>query len=266
MMTEYSMQIDHFEIVTIPALEVFENYYFLLHDSLTQKTVAIDCGDAQPILNALQKKNWTLDEIWLTHHHWDHIDGVADLKAATGAKIVACTQKSPKMPTPDIELPLEGQMDFANHTVQIMHLPGHADGHIGFYIEAANALFCGDVIMPMGCGRLSEGTAEEMLGSIQKIIRLPKDTVLFSGHEYAAGNIGFTLTIEPDNPKILARAHDMQEKIKAKLPTVPSTLNEEIATNLFLRYNDQSVKNILKAPEASSLDIFTTLRAQKDKF
>lgn len=252
------------EIVTVPALEVFDNYYYLVHDTETGRTAAVDCGRAAPVLKVLSERGWSLDEIWITHHHWDHVDGVKDLKAATGAKIFGASKDAPNMPAVDVDLPQNGRMTFGAYDVDIFHLPGHAAGHIGFYIPLAKALFCGDVLMTMGCGRLLEGTPEQMWTSLTRLAALPADTSVCSCHEYALGNAKFAQTIEPTNEALQTRVALIEQQRANNQPTVPSLLSDELATNPFLRANQPAVKQALNMAAASDVDVFAEIRRRKD--
>nr|WP_319249655.1 hydroxyacylglutathione hydrolase [uncultured Celeribacter sp.] len=254
------------EIVTVPALEVFDNYYFLIHDTDSGRTAAVDCGGAAPVLRVLGERGWSLDEIWITHHHWDHVDGVADLKEATGAVVKGSPKDAPKMPPLDEVLPQEGQFTFAGAQINVLFVPGHANGHIAFHIPAAEALFSGDSLMALGCGRLLEGTAQQMWDSLQKLAALPADTAVYSGHEYTLGNARFALSIDPDNAALQARAAAITAAREADRPTVPSTLSEELATNPFLRAGLPELKAQLGLPEARDVAVFAEIRQRKDRF
>lgn len=254
------------EVVTVDARAVFDNYYFLVRDKASGRTAAIDCGGAAPVLAAMTEFGWAVDEIWVTHHHWDHVNGLADLKAATGAPILGCPDLSPNMPDLDVDLPLEGAYAFAGHDVRILHVPGHADGHIAFYIPAAKALFCGDSLMVLGCGRLLEGTAAQMWESLTRLAALPGDTVVFSGHEYAYGNAQFSRTIEPGNHALQTRIKDIEAARAENRPTVPSLLSEELETNPFLRAGLPEVKAQLDMADAPDHLVFAEIRQRKDNF
>ncbi|AJE48367.1 hydroxyacylglutathione hydrolase [Celeribacter indicus] len=254
------------EIVTVPALEVFDNYYFLIRDTDTGKTAAVDCGGAAPVLAALEARGWDLDEIWITHHHWDHVGGVAGLKAETAARVRGTRHAAPNMPPLDEDLPQEGSFRFGAHEVQVLHVPGHANGHIAFYIPSADALFSGDSLMALGCGRLIEGTAEEMWTSLTRLRALPRETMVYSGHEYTLGNARFAATIEPGNAALKARIAEVESLRAEGKPTVPSSLGLECDTNPFLRADTASVKSALDMADAPDVAVFAEIRARKDRF
>lgn len=254
------------EIVTIPALEVFLNYYFLIRDTDTGTVAAVDCGGAEPVLAALKERGWTLDEIWLTHHHWDHIDGVGDLVAATGAKVRGNKAEAQRLPPLDLKVTSGTSFDFCGTTVDVIAVDGHAKGHIAFHIPAAKALFSGDSLMALGCGRLLEGTAEEMHDTLTRLAALPADTRVYSGHEYTKGNAAFALTIDAGNAELHARANAIDATLAKGEATVPSLLSEEKATNPFLRCHLPEIKAALGMEQADDVAVFAEIRARKDAF
>lgn len=252
------------EIVTIPCLS--DNYAFLLHSTQTGETALIDAPEAGPPLTALAQRGWKLTEIWLTHHHWDHIDGVADLKEATGAKIIGAASDAARLPPLNHALGDGDTYQFAGHDVQVLDVSGHTVGHIALYVPAANAVFTADSLMALGCGRLFEGTPEQMWHSLSKLAALPGETLVCSGHEYTASNASFALTIEPQNPDLLARIADIERLRAAGQPTVPSTLSLELATNPFLRAHLDTVKASVAMPAAGDAAVFGEIRRRKDAF
>jgi len=254
------------EIVTVPALDVFDNYYYLLHHTPSGRTVAIDCGRAQPVLNVLNARGWSLDEIWITHHHWDHVDGVEDLRKETGAKTIGAPEAAPNMPTLDIELRHNDSMEFEGYEVQVLHVPGHADGHVAFYLPQIHALFAGDCLMPLGCGRLLEGTPAQMWDSLKRLTSLPPETMIYSCHEYAIGNAAFAETLEQGNPALTKRIDTLRNLHARGVPTVPSRLQEELDTNPFLRAGHPALKAAVGRESASDVDVFAEIRRRKDAF
>jgi len=252
------------EIVTIACLD--DNYAFLLHSTDSGECALIDAPEGAPILAALKARNWQLTEIWLTHHHWDHIDAVAEIKAATGAKVVGAKADAQRLPPLNAMVSEAAPYLFAGHQVQVFDVPGHTVGHIAFYVADAGAMFTADSLMALGCGRLFEGTAEQMWASLSKLAALPGDTLVCSGHEYTAANARFALTIEPDNADLLARVQDIERARAADQPTVPSTLALELATNPFLRANLASVKAAVGMAGAADSAVFAEVRKRKDAF
>ncbi len=252
------------ELVTLPCLE--DNYTFLVHDSESGATVVIDVPEAAPILDALKERNWTLTEIWLTHHHWDHVDGVAELVEATGAKVTGAKADSHRLPPLDRTVEDGESFDFVGNPVNVMDVSGHTVGHIAFYLAAAQAAFTGDSLMALGCGRLFEGTPQQMWVSLSKIAELPGDTLICSGHEYTAGNAKFALTIDPENSDLISRSQRITEMREKGQATVPSLLSDELATNPFLRAKLPSVKQAVGMENDADDAVFAEIRTRKDNF
>lgn len=252
------------DVVLVPALS--DNYCYLLHDADTGTTSVVDPAEAGPVDRALQERGWKLDYILNTHHHFDHIDGNNELKAKYGAKLVG-----PKLETARIdgmdELIGEGDtFDLNGHTMQVFDTPGHTDGHISLYFADSKALFCGDVIFVLGCGRLTEGTPEELWTSIKKLRDLPDDTRVYCGHEYTQANAKFALSIDGDNASLKAKAAEIDTLRAENKPTIPSTLGEEKAANPFLRADDPALQAAIGMSGADPVAVFAEVRTRKDNF
>lgn len=252
------------ELVTIPALK--DNYTYLVHDSVSGATAVIDVPDAAPIDAELKKRGWTLTEIWLTHHHWDHIDGVQDLLASHPAKVTGAAADAHRLPPLDRSVADGDQFEFAGEPVQIFDVSGHTVGHIALYLPMSAMVFTADSLMALGCGRLFEGTPEQMWTSLSKLAALPPNTLVCSGHEYTQSNAKFALTIEPDNADLILRSNDIETARSSGLPTVPSLLSLELATNPFLRAGEPSVQQHLSMSGQSAAEVFTEIRKRKDNF
>lgn len=252
------------QIITIPCLK--DNYAFLLHDPDTGETACIDVPDAAPILAELASRGWTLTDILITHHHWDHIDGVPALVAATGAKVWGCGADAARLPPLDKTLAEGDTLTIGSLTARVLDTSGHCDNHLAFHVPSAHAVFTADSLMAMGCGRLFEGTPAQMHASLQKLAALPPETIVYSGHEYTAANARFALTIEPGNPDLISRVTQIDSARAAGQPTVPSTLACELATNPFLRAHVPAIAATLNMTNAAPVDIFTAIRARKDAF
>lgn len=250
------------ELVTIPCLK--DNYAYLVHDAATGATACIDVPEEPPILAALAERGWQLSDIWLTHHHWDHIDGVAALVAATSARVSGAAADVHRLPP--LDTALTADFTFAGHAVQLIDVPGHTVGHIAFHIPAAKLAFTADSLMAAGCGRLFEGTPDQMHESLQKLAKLPPDTLICSGHEYTSGNIRFALTLEPANAALISRSEQVASLRERGKPTVPVTLSEELETNPFLRTHSAEIRANLNLGTAPDVRVFAEIRSRKDSF
>lgn len=251
-------------LVTIPCLA--DNYSFLLHDEATGETALIDAPETGPIMTALKTRGWKLSEIWLTHHHWDHVEGVADLVKATNAKVIGAKADAHRLPDLDRAYDDGDHFQFSGHDVQVMDVSGHTVGHIAFHVPDTGVVFTGDSLMALGCGRLFEGTPEQMWASLSRLAALPADTLVCSGHEYTASNAAFAATVEPDNQALKKRTEDIADLRVAGQPTVPSRLSDELATNPFLRAHLSGVKAALHKEAASDTEVFAEIRRRKDSF
>lgn len=252
------------EIITIPCLS--DNYVYLLRDGETGTTAVVDCPTAPPVLAELEKQGWSLDMILLTHHHWDHVDGVEELARATGAKIIGAKADAHRLPPLDTEVAEGDRLQLGNLNFEVLDVSGHTVGHVAYVFHKALAVFTGDSLMAWGCGRVFEGTMEMMWNSLQKFHNLPRAMNIYSGHEYTILNGKFALTIEPDNESLHQRmAAEAATRAKDGF-TVPSLLGLELATNPFLRAGHIKVKTALDMQDATNLEVFTEIRTRKDNF
>ena len=252
------------ELVTVPCLS--DNYAFLLHETGTGETALVDAPEAAPILAALRDRGWRLSEIWITHHHADHIQAVDELRAATGAKVLGNEADAKRLPALDRAVRAGESFDFAGHDVHVIDVSGHTVGHVAFHVPDARAAFTADSLMALGCGRLFEGTAPQMWESLQRLVALPPDTLICSGHEYTQSNARFALTIEPGNAALISRAQDIDEARRTGRPTVPSTLATETLTNPFLRAGLPEVQETLGLSGYAASEVFAEIRSRKDRF
>jgi hydroxyacylglutathione hydrolase len=252
------------EILQIPALH--DNYIYLVHEPNGWATAVIDPALAEPVLQALDEKGWKLTHILNTHHHGDHVGGNLELKRETGCAVVAVSRDKERIPGIDVEV-AEGDIIGLGHAeAKVLDVPGHTSGHIAFWFAGENALFCGDTLFGLGCGRLFEGHAEEMWASLQKICALPPATRIYCAHEYTQANGRFALQVEPENPALLQRM-DQVDSLRAQgLPTVPSLLEEELATNPFLRPQSPAIRHRLGLLKALDWQVFAEIRHLKDGF
>lgn len=252
------------DIRTIPCLS--DNYAYLAHDADTGATAVIDVPEAGPIIAALAQTGWTLTDVLITHHHWDHVDGLAALLAAHPARVVGAAADAHRLPRLDLALNEGDALSIGSETGTVIDVSGHTINHIAYHFADAHALFTADSLMALGCGRVFEGTKPQMHESMQKLAALPGETVVYSGHEYTAANAKFALTIDPDNPDLISRVKDVTAKRASGTPTVPSLLSQELATNPFLRAHDPAVQAHLGMTGANATDVFTEIRTRKDNF
>lgn len=252
------------EILTIPCLA--DNYAFLLRDQATGKVALVDAPESHPIQAALKEKGWKLDMVLLTHHHYDHIDGLPELVEEFHPRVIGAKVDAHRLPKLDLALNEGDTFKLGESEGYVIDVSGHTIGHIAFHFPTANAVFTADSLMALGCGRLFEGTPEMMWTSLSKLSALPADTIVYSGHEYTASNAKFALTIEPDNAALQTRVQDITTKRKAGIPTVPSTLAEERATNPFLRAHLPETKSAVGMSNATDVEVFASIRKQKDNF
>lgn len=252
------------EILTIPCLS--NNYAFLAHDAASGETALIDVPEAGPIIDALARTGWTLSHVLLTHHHYDHVDGLPELLANHPAKVVGAKADASRLPALDIALSEGDTFAIGANTSTVIDVSGHTIGHIAFYFPESKAVFTADSLMALGCGRIFEGTPPQMFASLAKLAALPDDTMVYSGHEYTENNASFAMTIEPDNAELVARVADIKQARSNNQPTVPSLLALELATNPFLRATELSVQNGVGMAGVDPIAVFAEVRERKDNF
>lgn len=240
-----------------------DNFGVLIHDSEAGMTAAIDAPEAGAIREALQHKGWPLTHILLTHNHPDHTAGVATLKRETG-----CAVAGPAKGRIDgVDTPLsEGDVySFGNHKAQVLETPGHTLDHIVYWFEDAGLLFAGDTLFSLGCGRVFEGTPAQMWGSLQKLMRMPRETQVYCGHEYTLSNADFALTVESGNDALQQRAAEVRRLREAGRATLPSTIGQELDTNPFLRPDSPEIRETLRMEDASDAEVWAEIRRRKDR-
>lgn len=252
------------EILQIPVLQ--DNYIYLLRDTDSGLTAAIDPAVADAVIDVLTEKSWQLDYIFNTHHHGDHVGANLQLKQQTGCKIVGSAADQARIPGIDIMLGNGDVVKLGNQSFQVIDTPGHTLGHIVYYSADSQALFCGDTLFSLGCGRLFEGSAEQMWLSLEALKALPAETRVYCAHEYTAANGRFALSVDADNPQLRQRINQVAKLRQQNRPTLPSTIGLELATNPFFRADNVSIRSNIGMTEQSSLAVFRQLRLMKDQF
>ncbi|PQA88764.1 hydroxyacylglutathione hydrolase [Hyphococcus luteus] len=243
-----------------------DNYGYLVHDRETGETAAIDTPDAEAINRELEKAGWRLTHIFNTHHHFDHAGGNLALKDKWGCEIIGPKGEAGRIPGIDRPVGEGDSVELGASTAIVHETPGHTLGHIIYYFPETHAAFVGDTIFAMGCGRLFEGTADQMWSSLSKIAAMPADTKIYCAHEYTKANAAFALSVDPDNDDLKKRAEEV-DALRAKgTPTVPTTVALELATNPFLRASDKNLQAAIGMEGAKAVDAFAKTRALKDSF
>ncbi|MDV4145888.1 hydroxyacylglutathione hydrolase [Shimia sp. FJ5] len=252
------------ETVTIPCLA--DNYAFLVHNTDSGETALVDAPESGPILSALNQLGWTLDTVLLTHHHWDHVDGLAAILEVHKARVIGAKADAHRLPALDLAVSEGDTVTVCGEEMTVLDVSGHTVGHVAFHFPATGVVFTADSLMALGCGRLFEGTPAQMWQSLGKLAALPGETMVCSGHEYTETNLRFALTVDPDNPALKARGEAIAKARKENRPTVPSILSEEMATNPFLRAADPAIRAQLGMQDATDTEVFTEIRRLKDAF
>lgn len=252
------------EIVVFPMLS--DNYGFLIHDPASGATAVVDPAEAAPALAACTARGWRLSHILNTHHHGDHVGGNLALKERTGCTIVGPAYDRDRIPGIDIAVDEASGADFGGRRARVFFVPGHTRGHIAYWFKEDNALFCGDTLFSIGCGRLFEGTPAQMWSSLLKLRALPDDTRIYCAHEYTQSNCRFALSAEPENVALAAHANDVAKFRAAGRFTIPSTLGIEKACNPFLRADQPALRKRFGGAGTSDADVLGAIRAAKDRF
>ena len=228
------------EVVRIPVLS--DNYVWLIHDDASGETVAIDPSVADPVLEAAAARGWSIDQIWNTHWHGDHVGGNAGIKAAAqawgGCTITGPAAEAEKIGTLDRVVDEGDNVRIGAHVAQVLAVPAHTAGHIAYHLADDDMIFVGDTLFAMGCGRLFEGTPAQMFANMTRLAALPGETTVYCAHEYTLSNGRFALTIEPDNRALAERVARVEEARARGEPTVPTSIAQERDTNIFMRARD----------------------------
>ena len=243
-----------------------DNYGFLAHDPQTGATACIDTPEVDPINAALEEKGWALTHILNTHHHGDHAGGNLPLKERWGCTIVGAANDAERIPGIDVRVADGEVYEFGSVTADVFEVPGHTSGHIAYYIESDGVAFVGDTIFALGCGRLFEGTPAMMWDSLQKLMALPDETVIYCAHEYTQANAKFALSVEPGNPELVARSAEIDALRARGIPTVPTTIGLERATNPFVRPMSENLQATIGLSGDDLVAVFAETRKRKDNF
>ncbi|MEM6487913.1 MAG: hydroxyacylglutathione hydrolase [Pseudomonadota bacterium] len=251
------------EVVTVPCLR--DNYAYLVRDRASGLVALVDAPEAAPIQAALDARGWSLAQIWITHHHADHTDAVAALRAG-GAEVIGHGADAHRLPPLDRAVAEGERIALGETEARVLDVSGHTVGHIAFVLDRPHAAFTADSLMALGCGRVFEGTMAMMWASLSKLAALPDDTAIYSGHNYGVANARFALSIEPRNAALQARLAGIEAANAAARPIVPATLAEERATNPFLRATEPAVAAAVGLPDAPAAEVFAEVRRRKDSF
>ena len=224
------------QVLRIPVLN--DNYVWLLHDDASGETIAVDPAVADPVLEAAAARGWTIGQIWNTHWHGDHVGGNGAIKAATGCTITGPAAEAAKIGTLDRQVGEGDQVRIGDHVATVLEVPAHTAGHIAYHLADDRILFVGDTLFAMGCGRLFEGTPAQMYANMARFSALPDDTAVYCAHEYTQSNGRFALTVEPENEALVARMAEVDAARARGEATMPTTIGQERATNIFMRARD----------------------------
>ena len=253
-----------FELITIPCLS--DNYAFLLYNAENRSAFLVDAPEAGPINEVLNKNDLILEQIFLTHHHADHVEGLSGILKKHDALTVGAQADINRLPKLDKYVQAGDEISFQKQVGKVFDVSGHTIGHLALYIAAQNILFSGDSLMALGCGRLFEGSAEQMWQSLHPLLSLPDNTEVCSGHEYTENNASFALTIDPQNPDLIRRSENVKFTRSKNLFTVPSLLGLEKKTNPFLRPFDKNIRKNLNMLGSTDVEVFSKIRSLKDNF
>ncbi len=251
------------EVIQLPAL--FDNYIYLLIGK-AGSTAVVDAGVAGPVIQELERQGKKLDFIFNTHHHRDHVGANLELKQRYGCEIFGNAKDAARIPGIDRQLQAGEEFSFDGERVVVIPADGHTVGHILFWFPEAKKLFCGDTVFSLGCGKLFEGSAQQMWDTLERVRALPQDSILYCAHEYTLENALFALRADPDNPELRARVAAAEILREHGDPTVPMILSAELATNPFLRPESPVLQAFVNKEGAPLREIFGALRAAKDRF
>lgn len=243
-----------------------DNYGVIAYDPESGEAVIIDAPEEKPIVEALERRGWTPKALLITHHHADHVEGNLALKERYKLTIIGPEKEKDRIPGID-ETVAEGDIiPFGSDEIHVIETPGHTAGHISLFLPKSGVAFTADTLFALGCGRLLECGPDVMFESLEKLKKLPPETVVYVGHEYTQSNARFALTIDPDNAELRARAEKIDRQRANGEMTLPTTIGEELATNPFIRADDAAIRTVLGMDGASDAEVFAEIRKRKDNF
>lgn len=243
-----------------------DNFGVLLHDPETLLTASIDAPEELAVVAAAERRGWKISHIFTTHHHPDHVEANLALKERYGLSIIGPAAEAKKIPGIDRTVSDGSSFLFGSNPVKVIETPGHTAGHVCYHLPEAKLLFAADTLFALGCGRLFERPAGDMWASLQKLAALPDETVVYFGHEYTLSNARFALTVDPDNPRLVARHAEIEKARAEGRFTVPTTIGLEKETNPFLRAGDPAIRAVLGMEDATNEAVFAEIRRRKDNF
>jgi hydroxyacylglutathione hydrolase len=252
------------KIIPIPCLN--DNYAYIVQDNITKTVGVVDPSEAKPIINYLKKEKLELNYILNTHHHFDHIGGNIELQKLYKSKVIGFKDDKHRIPGINITLNDGEKFKFGKSQIKVIHIPGHTSGHICFFFEKEKIAFTGDTLFSLGCGRIFEGDHEQMLSSLNKIKKLPIETKIYCGHEYTLKNAEFCMKYDEKNLDLINQFKKIQELRSKNLPTVPSILEQELKSNIFLRCDQNDLKIKLNMENIEDYKVFKKVRDLKDAF
>lgn len=244
-----------------------DNFGLLVHDRGTGATASVDAPDGEKIADEAERRGWPLTHLLLTHHHMDHVQGAEALKRRfPQMKIVGARKDAHRLPALDLAVEEGDEVEIGESVARVIETPGHTLGHIAYHFAEDEAVFVGDTLFSLGCGRVFEGTMEEMRLSLETLANLPRETRIYCGHEYTQANGRFAITVDPDNPVLRDRVKRVDELRAAGKFTLPTTIALENATNPFLRVEDWAVKKAMGMDGANPFAVFAQMRERKNQF
>lgn len=252
------------KVIPLPALK--DNYIHFLLDESNGQTAVVDPGEAKPVLDYLKHNSLKLNFILVTHHHWDHTDGITELKRQSGCQVIGAKQDCYRLPSIDIGVVENEDILLGEARATVLEIPGHTVGHVAYWFPGLEYLFTGDTLFNFGCGRLFEGTADEMWRSLSKLMTMPDDAWVYCGHEYTVHNLEFALSLEPHNDELKVEIDRARRDTSQNIPTVPCRLGDQKRLNPFLRIADPRFRGSVGLNSANLTSAFAMLRKRKDEW